>query len=159
MHLEGASINSVDASGRIALRDHVIDELNGSVVITLGFDENLLMFAPEQWTEFVMQLEGDDDEMDPDTDDLRRLFLAPATTVELDDRGRVKLPEPLRDWAGLKPGKSRAMVLSIGTRWEIWDQRTYKEYMLSRRGALKDIARRKFSNTPSGSGEAEDEVR
>ncbi len=145
MTLEGASVNSVDASGRVALREHVVDDLDGSVILTQGFDQNLLMFSPEQWEEFKKRFTSKDDVMDPDVDDLRRLFIAPATEVELDDRGRIKIPETLRDWAGLKPGQSRAMVLNIDTRWEVWEQERYNQYMSSRRSDLKEFARMRFS--------------
>ncbi|MGC9318591.1 MAG: division/cell wall cluster transcriptional repressor MraZ [Armatimonadota bacterium] len=153
MDRQGASVNPVDASGRITLREHHLDELEDSVVLTQGFDENLLMFTPEQWSTFRMRIVGGD-EMDPDMDDLRRLFIAPATEVDLDDRGRLKLPEALRGWAGLKPGTSRAVVLNIGTRFEIWEEAHYRQYMRDRASHLKEIARRRFgSRTEEASAE------
>jgi MraZ protein len=145
MDLHGATVNPVDASGRITLREHQVDQLDGSVILTQGFDENLLMFSPAQWPEFVANLRGGDP-MDPDLDDLRRLFLGAAIEVELDDRARIKIPEALREWAGLKPGQSRAMVLNIGTRWEIWNQDRYMTYMSDRRAELKELARRRFGS-------------
>ncbi|MEA3402563.1 MAG: hypothetical protein U9R79_15095 [Armatimonadota bacterium] len=145
--LEGASVNPVDASGRITLRDHQVEELENSVILTQGFDENLLMFTPEQWPAFRKRIVGGG-EMDPDMDDLRRLFIAPATTVSLDDRGRLKVPENLRGWAGLKPGTSRAVVLNIGTRFEIWEEAHYRQYMRNRSPELKEVARRRFGSRP-----------
>jgi MraZ protein len=145
MDLHGATVNSVDASGRITLREHQADELDGSVVLTQGFDENLLMFSPQQWPHFAEKLQGGNP-MDPDLDDLRRLFLGAAVEVEMDDRSRVKIPEALRQWAGLKPGQSKAMIINIGTRWEIWSQDRYNEYLSERRTNLKELARRRFGD-------------
>ena len=157
MTLEGAAVNAVDASGRIALREHLVDALDGTVIVTQGFDQNLLMFSPAQWEEFKKQFTAGDDGMNPDMDDLRRLFIAPATTIDLDDRGRIKIPEALREWAGLKPGQSRAMVMNIDTRWEIWEQAHYNDYLASRRADLKGFARRKFGR--GAQEEAEEEGR
>lgn len=154
MDLQGATVNPVDASGRITLRDHQVDQLDGRVVLTQGFDENLYMFSPEQWPHFIEKLDGGNP-MDPDMDDLRRLFVGGAVDVDMDDRGRMKIPEALREWAGLKPGQSKAMVLNIGTRWEVWEQNRYMNYMAERRAALKEFARRKFG---SGGGEADVEA-
>lgn len=156
MDLHGATVNPVDASGRITLRDHQLGELDGSVVLTQGFDENLYMFSPEQWPDFVGRLTGGDP-MDPDMDDLRRLFVGAAVEVELDDRGRMKIPEALREWAGLKPGQSRAMVLNIGTRWEVWEQNRYMNYMSERRADLKQFARRKFGSGGEADTPAEEQ--
>jgi len=91
MDLHGATVNPVDASGRITLREHQIDELDGSVILTQGFDNNILMLSPEQWPYFVAHLD-DGNPMDPDMDDLRRLFIGGAVEVELDSRGRLKIP-------------------------------------------------------------------
>ncbi|MGI5817507.1 MAG: division/cell wall cluster transcriptional repressor MraZ [Armatimonadota bacterium] len=120
-------------------------ELDGHVILTQGFDENIYMFSPEQWPHFAEKLTGGDP-MDPDMDDLRRLFVGAAIEVELDDRGRMKIPEALREWAGLKPGQSKALVLNIGTRWEVWEQRSYMDYMSMRRADLKAFARRRFGS-------------
>ena len=153
MDLQGSTVNPVDASGRITLREHQLDQLDGTVVITQGFDENLLMFSPEQWAKFVDGL-GGGSLMDPDMDDLRRLFRGAAAQVQLDERGRMKIPESLREWANRKPGDSKALVLDIGTRWEIWEQGRFKEYMSERKAALKEFARRKFGSLAEGEAEA-----
>ena len=155
MELQGSTVNSVDASGRITLRDHQLDELEGTVILTQGFDENLFLFTPEQWGEFIKGL-GGGNPMDPDMDDLRRLFRGAAEQVELDDRGRMKIPEALREWANLKPGESRARVLNIGTRWEVWETARFKSYMAERRAALKEYARKKFGSFAEGEAEAEE---
>ena len=159
MKLEGAAVNSVDASGRITLRESLVDSLDGSVILTQGFDANLLMFSPEQWLVYKKPFTAEEQAgamMDPDMEDLYRLLISPAAEVELDDRGRMKIPEALREWAGLTPGASRVVVLGLDTRWEIWSQEQYKSYMSSRRSELKDFVRGKAGR---GSQEAEAEER
>lgn len=151
MNLHGATVNPVDASGRITLREHQVDQLDGRVVLTQGFDNNIYMLTPEQWPHFIENLSGGNP-MDPDMDDLRRLFIGAAVEVELDDRGRMKVPEALRNLSNLKPGQSRAIVLNIGTRWEIWEENSYQSYMAERRAALKEFARNRFGSR--GEGEA-----
>lgn len=149
MDLQGATVNSVDASGRITLREHQMDALPRKLVLTQGFDGNLLMLTPQQWTTFQGRLVSEA-EMDPDADDLRRLFIAPATEVTSDDRGRLKIPEHLREWAGLSSGESRAMVLDIGVRYEIWEEGRYREYMAGRAADLKRVARERFGHAAAG---------
>lgn len=168
MALEGVAVNSLDASGRLTLRESIVNSLEGSVVITQGFDANLMMFSPEQWLSFkqpfgpkpIEPASKDDAEeekiLDTDMEDLFKLLISPAEEVELDDRGRIKIPEPLREWAQLKPGASRVMVLDVDTRWEIWGQEHYRAYMQSRREDLKNFVSGKGRRSRR---EAEDEER
>ncbi len=143
MELQGASVNAVDASGRIALREQQIDALPKSVVLTQGFDNNILVLTEQQWAAFEGRLVNEDP-MDPDADDLRRLFIGPKIGVKIDERGRLKIPEYLREWAGIQPGENRVMVLDIGTRYEIWEEGRYRDYMSGRAEDLKRIARERF---------------
>lgn len=152
MNLEGASVKTIDASSRVALRDDQVDEFDGAVILTQGFDGQLLVFTRDQWEDFREELSGGS-QMDPDLDDLRRLFIAPATKVELDDRGRMKIPAHLREWADLRPGESRVILLNLGPRHELWLQSKYDTYLKERAADLKRIARKRF-----GAGDEEDEV-
>lgn len=142
---QGASVNKVDASGRIALRDYQLDELEDSVVLTQRFNGQIVMMSPEQWPDMVKQFDAES-QLDPDMNDLRRVFIGAAIEVELDDRGRLKIPEALRGAAGLKPGQSRATILSLGTTWEIWEEKQYIEYMEEQREHLKALARQRFGS-------------
>jgi MraZ protein len=151
MELQGTTVNAVDVSGRIALREHQIDALPKSVVLTQGFDGNILVLTGQQWAAYQGRLIGGD-MMDPDADDLRRLFIAPATEMKIDERGRLKIPEHLREWAGIQPGECRVMVLDIGTRYEIWEEGRYHAYMSGRAEELKRIAREHFSHHAGGEG-------
>jgi len=154
MDRHGASVSQVDASGRITLREHHLEQTDGPLTLTQGFDENILAFTEAQWAEFSKQFEGDDDGLDPDLDDLRLLFLGNAIDVEIDDRGRLKIPEHLREPAKLKPGTSRARVLFIGSRFEIWDESHYQAYMARRTPELKQAARERRRERAGGEGEA-----
>ncbi len=154
MDRHGASVSQVDASGRITLREHHLEQIDGPLTLTQGFNQNILAFTAAQWTEFSKQLESDDDGLDPDLDDLRLLFLGNAIDVEIDDRGRLKIPEHLRETARLKPGTSRARVLYIGSRFEIWDEAHYQEYMAGRALELKEAARQRRQERATGEAEA-----
>ena len=157
MDHQGASVSPVDASGRITLREHHLDEIEGLLTLTQGFDQNILGFTEPQWKEFSKLFADDGEDLDPDLDDLKLLFLGNVTDVEIDERGRLKIPEHLRDWAGLKPGTARARVLFIGSRFEIWDEVRYQSYMAGRAAELKQAARERRRSRAAGEAEAEGE--
>lgn len=137
MELTGASICQVDASGRITLRENHLDQIEGKLILTQGFDGQVLAFTEPQWNEFLKLCRPQGDGFDPDGDDLRLLFVGNAIEVEIDDRGRLKIPEHLRETAGLKPGVSRARVLWVRTRFEIWEETAYEKFSQRRAAELK----------------------
>ncbi|MFP4248666.1 MAG: division/cell wall cluster transcriptional repressor MraZ [Armatimonadota bacterium] len=151
---QGPTVNKLDASGRIALREQHLDELEESVVLTQGFNGNLVMMAPAQWPDMMQEFAAKSP-LDPDMNDLRRIFIGGATEVEIDDRGRIKIPEALRSAAGLKPGESRTMLLNMGSTWEIWEEQHYLEYTRTQHQHLKELARMRFGSLAVGPGGTE----
>lgn len=58
--------------------------------------------------------------------DYIRVFLSGASDEVPDKQGRVTIPPPLRDYAGL--GRELA-VIGAGTRAEIWDAQAWNDYL------------------------------
>jgi MraZ protein len=50
---------------------------------------------------------------------LQRLLIGHATEVELDGNGRILLPPPLREFAGLD---KTVVMIGQGNKFEIWDE-------------------------------------
>jgi len=152
---QGATVNPVDASGRITLKEHQDERLPRLVYLTQGLDGCILVLQERERDEIASTLTSLP-LLDPDADDLRRMFLAPCTEVRIDGQRRLKIPEPLRDWAELEPGNSRALLLDLGTRFEIWEEERYRSYMAARAKELKQVTRRLWGRGQSE--EAEDEA-
>lgn len=152
--MQGATVHPVDANGRITLKEHQDAVLPKKVYLTQGLDPCIFMLQQPQWEELAGLL-AKLPRFDPDADDLRRVLRAPCNETMRDDQRRLKLPESLRDWAGLEAGKSRALVLDLGSRFEIWEEERYRGYMSERTEKLKEVARAKWGDAPAR--EAEDE--
>lgn len=58
----------------------------------------------------------------------RRLFLAETELVELDSAGRILLPARLTQFAGLRQGADRVVMIGVGDRLEVWDAQRWQEY-------------------------------
>lgn len=112
----------VDEKNRIAipsvLRDCVSEKRDGAgFYITRGLEGCLFMFPPRLWDEFVT----DNVSKLPFTSARRnfeRAFIAHAFKISCDPQGRIVVPPPLKEYAGLE----RDVVL-VGApgRIEIWD--------------------------------------
>ena len=58
------------------------------------------------------------------TRSLQRLYVGHATDGELDGQGRVLIPTPLREFAGIS---KRVVLTGQGNKFELWDEELYLE--------------------------------
>jgi MraZ protein len=118
----GVSQLSLDAKGRIAVparyRELLSANGEGRMVVTVDRDGCLLLYPAPEW-ERIEQALMSRPNMNPQVRKLQRLLVGHATECELDGQGRLLLPPPLRDFAGLD---KRVMLVGQGNKFEIWDE-------------------------------------
>ena len=118
---------SVDAKGRMSLPSRLRDELlqfeDPSVVVTIDPSTRcLLMYPLPEWE--VIQAKLDKlPSFQPQARRLQRLLVGHATDLEIDKAGRILLPAPLREFAGLD---KKAALLGQGKKIEIWSQEQWQ---------------------------------
>ena len=100
----GVSAINVDAKGRMAMpakyRDRLQECCNSRLVLTVDLDRCLLLFPETDWEQFERKLMSLPT-LNPRTRRLQRLFLGHASECEIDNQGRILLPQLLREYAGL----------------------------------------------------------
>ncbi len=119
----GVSTLNLDVKGRLAIptrhRDSLIAQSNGQLVITVNNSERCLWLYPlNEWEEIerkVVSLPS----LDPAAQQLKRILIGHATDCELDRSGRVLLPPPLRQFAGLD---KRVVLIGQGNKFELWNE-------------------------------------
>lgn len=97
--------HTVDAKGRLIIPSRFREELKNEFIVTKGLDGCLFVF-PGNARQFS------------------RFFVAGATPCELDRQGRILLPLPLREFAGLEKDVVLAGMLN---RIEIWSKTKWME--------------------------------
>jgi len=143
--LPGATIHKLDSSGRLKLREHHRAILPPSVVLACGFDNCINLFVSHAWNLYQQQFARvNTGSLDPDLHDLRRLLIATAVECNIDDQGRIRIPESLLRWAGLDGSDQEAQVICLDDRYEIWEVGRYNEFLTERGKQLKEIARQLF---------------
>ncbi|MEB4592106.1 division/cell wall cluster transcriptional repressor MraZ [Candidatus Thiothrix sp. Deng01] len=118
----GISNISIDVKGRLAMpakyRDDIVENANGQLVITIDHtDKCLLIYPMGQWVKVektLMSLPN----MNRRVRNLQRLILGHAAELEMDSQGRVLLPAPLREYAGLD---KKAVLVGQANKLELWD--------------------------------------
>ncbi len=103
-------------------RDAILENNDGQVVITVDhMDKCLLVYPMDQWVKVertLMELPN----MNRRVRNMQRLILGHAAELDLDGQGRILLPAPLREYAGL--GK-KAVLVGQATKFELWDAETW----------------------------------
>ena len=112
----------MDAKGRFLLPSGFRKQLpEGSAerfVINRGFENCLTLYPMDSWTVLSEKINKLND-FNPKVREFKRLFLNGANIVEADSAGRILLPKPLQEYAGLK----KDIIMSAqGNKVELWDK-------------------------------------
>jgi MraZ protein len=118
----GVNKLAVDSKGRFAMPTKYREALGAScaaqLVVTIDTDRCLLIYPLPEWQEIerkLMQLPS----FNKTARRLQRLLVGHATEVELDGQGRLLLPPPLREFAGIE---KQAVLIGQGNKFELWDE-------------------------------------
>jgi MraZ protein len=98
------------------------DEATKVLYITLGLDTCLFLYTESQWGKVAaslraMQFTG------ADARRFNRIFFSSARKAEIDDQGRILVPESLKTQAQITKGVT---VVGVDERIEIWDRELWK---------------------------------
>jgi transcriptional regulator MraZ len=106
----------------------------GKVVVTL-LDQCLAAYPPAEWARLEAQLERLPAFSRP-VKALTRLLASRATDCEIDVQGRILLPAPLRDAAGLSRD---AVVVGVLNRFEVWAPEAWESFVRESERLLDDV--------------------
>lgn len=128
----GNHLINMDSKGRFAVptrtREALTAACEGRVVITAHNEERCLLVYPEpQWQELLPKIEALPN-LNKAANRLQRLLIGYATPLELDGNGRLLLPAPLRDYAGLE---KKLMLVGQGKKMELWSEDGWNKYLES----------------------------
>ncbi len=98
--LLGEHRQAINSKGQLVIPEKVLTELDGDLVVTRGFERNLLLFREREWRELAEKLLTEPIS-NHEVRDLRRRLFSAAEVLLADANGRVTLPASLRDFAGI----------------------------------------------------------
>lgn len=131
----GTHAPRLDEKGRIFLPAKFRDELAEGLVITKGQERCLYVFPTAEFTRLTEALRST-----PVTAkavrDYSRVFFASASDEVPDKQGRITIPPPLREYAGLTRD---CAVIGANTRVEIWDAQAWETYLAAQEPAFSEL--------------------
>lgn len=119
--LLGEYQHTIDSKGRIIVPAKFRGELAAGLVVTRGFDKNLIAFPISEWEALaakVMQQPLSDRK----ARDFRRRLFSNATDLMPDRQGRILIPTNLREFAGID---SEVIIAGMFNHIELWSNATW----------------------------------
>ena len=119
---------NLDAKGRMAVPSRQRELLSvlgdGHIVLTVDTQTSCLTLYPlPEWEQIERQIESLSS-FDPMSQRVKHLLIGHANDLELDNSGRVLLPQELRQYAKLE---KHVCLIGQGKKLEIWDQQSWSE--------------------------------
>jgi MraZ protein len=130
----GTHTPRLDDKGRLFLPAKFRDELAGGVVITRGQERCLYVFTRTAFAAKAEELQHQSLSSKA-ARDYSRMFFSTASDEIPDKTGRVTLPQPLRQYAGLTKD---CVVIGANSRLEIWDAAAWATYEAEHEQAFSD---------------------
>lgn len=125
----GTVEHSIDDRGRVAVPARYRAAFVAGVILRIGPEGCVEMYTPDGFeSEKELRLGENRSTQTQEGRRVRRAFLAGIADPELDRQGRVLLPPPMREQAGLS---DRAIIVGCGDYIEIWDPARWERELAS----------------------------
>jgi MraZ protein len=126
----------LDEKGRLFLPAKFRDELAAGLVITPGQERCLRVFPMAEFAR-VTTVAREAPTALRETRDFHRMVFGEAHDEVPDRQGRVTVPQPLREYAGLTRD---CAVVGLNSYLEIWDDAAWREYKASQSEAYSSLS-------------------
>ncbi|MDP3996735.1 MAG: division/cell wall cluster transcriptional repressor MraZ [bacterium] len=122
--LIGEYTHTIDEKSRVSLPSKFRKELGKNVVVTRGLDNCLFLYSPKAWAVISKKL-GQLPFGQSDSRGFNRFMFAGAVEVDVDQLGRILIPDFLKSFAGLS---EKVIFAGLYDRVEIWNEKHWGEY-------------------------------
>jgi MraZ protein len=122
--LIGEYTHTLDDKNRMSLPVKFRKEMGDSVIVAPGFDNCLSIFTLNEWQKQSDKF-SESSSISVDNRSFSRWMFGQATIVDIDQSGRILIPENLKVRSGLS---SKVVVIGVQNRAEIWNEQTWSDY-------------------------------
>lgn len=120
----GEYTHSIDDKKRLSVPAKFRKELGKKAVITLGLNKCLSIYPTKEWKVFAEKLSKLSMGKSEDRG-FSRTMLSGAFEVEIDNIGRIVIPDTQKGYANLK---EKVVFTGVYDRVEVWDEEAWKAY-------------------------------
>ena len=113
----------IDEKGRIPIPPKFRNALKDGMVLTPGAEKCLTLYTALEWKKLSTTLTGNALSRSK-MRKLNRALFATAFSTKIDNQGRIPIPAPLREHAGMV---DEVVIAGANTYLEIWDKAMWEE--------------------------------
>ena len=139
----------VGEKSRVALPKRLREIIGSKLIITLGYEDSLIIVSEEGWKALLEGTEGRPFIEKP-ARETQRYLLGGATFVELDAKGRFIIPDYLRRFAKIK---GKVVFLGLSRYVELWDKKIWESYRLDLEKNIDKISDKLINKEKDASNE------
>lgn len=136
--LLGQYEGKVDIKGRITIPGKLREEIGDKLIITLGYENSLIIVAEDSWKTLLSGTEGRPF-IESDTRETQRFLLGGASGIELDNKGRFIIPSYLREFGKIE---EEVIFLGLNSYVELWDKGRWLKYRANLENKIERISER-----------------
>lgn len=136
--LLGQHEGKVDTKGRIALPKKLREIIGEKIIITLGYENSLIIVSQDGWKALLEGTEGKPF-IQQEARETQRFLLGGASDTELDSKGRFVVPEYLRRFGKIK---NEVIFLGLSRYVELWDKALWETYRQNLEKNIDKISQR-----------------
>ena len=133
--LLGTYTPKLDDKGRFFLPAKFREQLSAGLVITRAQDRCLAIYPMATFIEKTKQVATAPTTV-RNVRDFQRMLASSASDEVPDKQGRITIPAPLRDYAGLS---ANIVVVGAIDRAEIWNPQAWEEYSTAQEAAFAEL--------------------
>jgi MraZ protein len=137
--LVGEYEHTIDEKNRLTLPAKFRQAFVDGLVLTRGIERCLYAYPRSEWAATVESRLAELDPLSREGRVMQRYFYSGAAEAEVDKQGRVMVPSPLGEYAGL--GRE-VVVAGIRDHLEIWDRASWRAHLDEIEGSAEDVAER-----------------
>ena len=113
----------IDEKGRVPVPPKFRNALKDGLVLTPGAEKCITVYTALEWKKLCVTLTGNALTRSK-MRKLSRVLFAMAFSTRIDNQGRIPIPAPLRDHAGMV---DEVVIAGANTYLEIWDKALWEE--------------------------------
>jgi MraZ protein len=126
--------------GRIVIPKKIREALGEVEAFTLtkGFDRCLSGYRNSDWEKGAENLMGPSI-LEAQKIEMKRHLFSSASSIDIDDQGRIIVPKTLFEYAVLKG--EEVVVIGVGSYFEIWSPQRWEEYSRNNEKNIRSYAK------------------
>ena len=119
----GGFEHRVDNKGRVPIPPRFRRELADGVVLLPGVEKCITAYAAAEWEKVAAALTTTGSVARDKMRRLKRFIFATAFSLSLDGQGRIALPAPLKEYAGID---NEVVIAGVSNYLELWDKERWE---------------------------------